>query len=149
MYVDKPTIVASIRARSLPIDTTQFDSKWYDLYVYHFLCIFLCRSHRQHHPLSDFCDGQVYQSHPLFSVHSTALQIFFYFDDLEVCNPLGSKAKIHKISKGFVIITHLNSFKIEFLLIPYILEALLSVLSSLQCCSWDTESRSSKSASVN
>jgi hypothetical protein len=48
--------------------------------------------------LSDFCDGEVFRSHPLFSVHSTALQIFYY-DDLEVCNPLGSKAKIHKLSK--------------------------------------------------
>ncbi len=49
--------------------------------------------------LSDFCDGQVYKSHPLFSVDLSSLQIFFYFDDLEVCNPLGSKAKIHKISE--------------------------------------------------
>ena len=49
--------------------------------------------------LEDFCDGKVYRSHPLFSLQSNALQIFFYFDDLEVCNPLGSRRKIHKISK--------------------------------------------------
>ena len=38
----------------------------------------------------------MYSSHPLFSVHSEALQIFFYFDEY---NPLGSKWKIHKISE--------------------------------------------------
>ena len=55
--------------------------------------------HENSHILSDFCDGQAYKSHPLFSVNSGSLQILFYFDDLEVCNPLGSKAKIHKISE--------------------------------------------------
>lgn len=49
--------------------------------------------------LEDYCDGQVFQAHPLFSVHTSALQVLFYYDDLEVCNPLGSKAKIHKIGK--------------------------------------------------
>ena len=49
--------------------------------------------------LEDFCDGKVYHSHPLFSLQSNALQVFFYYDDLEVCNPLGSRRKIHKISK--------------------------------------------------
>ena len=49
--------------------------------------------------LEDYCDGQVFKSHPLFSIHKNALQIYFYYDDLEVCNPLGSKAKIHKLGK--------------------------------------------------
>ena len=49
--------------------------------------------------LMDYCDGTNFSSHPLFSIHSSALQIVFYYDDLEVCNPLGSKAKIHKLSK--------------------------------------------------
>ena len=49
--------------------------------------------------MSDFCDGKVYLGHPLFSAHSSALQIFFYYDDLEICNPLGSKAKVHKLSE--------------------------------------------------
>ena len=47
--------------------------------------------------LEDFCDGEVFTSHPLFSCHCNALQILLYFDELEVCNPLGSKAKIHKL----------------------------------------------------
>ncbi len=45
--------------------------------------------------LEDFCDGEFFSAHPLFSVHASALQCFFYFDEVEVCNPLGSKAKIH------------------------------------------------------
>ncbi len=48
--------------------------------------------------LEDYKDGTNYQTHSLFSQHPSALQIFYYFDDVEVCNPLGSKAKIHKIS---------------------------------------------------
>ena len=38
------------------------------------------------------------QHHPLFATHPSALQILFYFDDVEVCNPLGSKTKTHKLS---------------------------------------------------
>ena len=53
--------------------------------------------------LNDYCDGKNFKSHPLFSVHSNALQIFFYFDELEICNPLGSKAKIHKLGRFMYI----------------------------------------------
>ena len=49
--------------------------------------------------LKDYCDGENFKSHPLFSVHSRALQIFLYYDDLEICNPLGSKRGVHKIGK--------------------------------------------------
>ena len=34
--------------------------------------------------ISDFCDGEV-------SIHPRALQIFLYYDDFEVTNPLTSK----------------------------------------------------------
>lgn len=47
--------------------------------------------------MNDFCDGDTFTSHPVFSVHKDALQIFLYFDELELCNPLGSKTKIHKL----------------------------------------------------
>lgn len=30
-------------------------------------------------------------------MHANSLQIMFYFNELEVANPLGSKAKIHKV----------------------------------------------------
>ena len=40
----------------------------------------------------------MYHDHPLFSSDPTALQIIGYYDDIEVCNPLGSSAKKHKLS---------------------------------------------------
>ncbi len=49
--------------------------------------------------LADYCDGSSYRSHPLFSRCPEALQIMAYYDDVEVCNPLGSKAKKHKLGK--------------------------------------------------
>ena len=49
--------------------------------------------------LADYCDGTVFWSHPLFSLDPQALQIIVYYDDCEVCNPLGSKAKKHKLGK--------------------------------------------------
>ena len=49
--------------------------------------------------MEDYCDGKVFKSHPLFSCHRESLQIHFYYDDVEFCNPLGSKAKIHKLGK--------------------------------------------------
>ena len=44
--------------------------------------------------MEDYCDGEAFSSHALFSAHINALQILFYFDELEVANPIGSKAKI-------------------------------------------------------
>ena len=49
--------------------------------------------------LSDLCDGTYYKNHPLFSRVRNALQIVLYYDDIEVCNPLGSSKKIHKLGK--------------------------------------------------
>ena len=47
--------------------------------------------------LTDVMDGDFFKNHPVFSTHSDAIQLFGYYDDLEIANPLGSKAKIHKI----------------------------------------------------
>ena len=51
-----------------------------------------------HGCLRDIRDGQFFKSYPVFSRHPEALQIILYYDDLEVCNPLGSKTKEHKLS---------------------------------------------------
>ncbi len=57
------------------------------------------RSHQSEDPdLGDLCDGEAFKRHPLFSVRTHSLQILFYYDDIEVCNPLGSK-KIHKLGE--------------------------------------------------
>lgn len=49
--------------------------------------------------LRDYCDGKVYKKHALFSTKKNSLQINFYFDEVELCNALGSKAKIHKLGE--------------------------------------------------
>ena len=54
--------------------------------------------------MSDFCDGELYRKHSLFSVDRQALQVLLYNDDIEICNPLGSRAKVHKMCK------YINSF---------------------------------------
>ena len=45
----------------------------------------------------DYCDGKRCREHPLFSTDPVALQIILYYDELELCNPLGSRRKKHKI----------------------------------------------------
>ena len=47
--------------------------------------------------LGDYCDGTDMLHHPLFSIQNKALQIMLYFDEVEVCNPLGTKVKVHKL----------------------------------------------------
>lgn len=49
--------------------------------------------------MHDVLDGYYVKNHPIFAIQKDALIILGYFDDLEIANPLGSKAKIHKIGK--------------------------------------------------
>ena len=53
--------------------------------------------------LEDFCDGELFRSHPLFSQDPHALQIIAYFDEVELCNPLGTHVKKHKL--GVILFT--------------------------------------------
>ena len=53
--------------------------------------------------LEDFCDGELFHTHPLFSQNPNALQIIAYFDEVELCNPLGTHVKKHKL--GIVLFT--------------------------------------------
>ena len=58
---------------------------------------------KQHHRSSDliidYCDGELYNSHELFCHDNSALQLIAYFDEVEVCNPLGGQSGIHKLGK--------------------------------------------------
>ena len=47
--------------------------------------------------IEDFCDGTRFNRHPLFSQNPNALQIVAHYDELEVCNPLGSHVKSNKV----------------------------------------------------
>ncbi|XP_065887419.1 uncharacterized protein [Dysidea avara] len=57
---------------------------------------------------SDYCDGKAYKSHPLFGTDKKALQLFLYFDELETCNPLGSKVKIHKLGAFYFALGNIS-----------------------------------------
>ena len=50
--------------------------------------------------LQDYCDGSDFKRHSLFSADKQALQIMLYFEEVELCNPLGSSATVHKIGTG-------------------------------------------------
>ncbi|XP_037553160.1 uncharacterized protein LOC119429642, partial [Nematolebias whitei] len=45
----------------------------------------------------DFVDGDIFKSHPLFLKVPKALQLIFYTDEIELCNPLGSRSNKNKL----------------------------------------------------
>ena len=47
--------------------------------------------------LSDYCDAKHCLQHQLFSTDPVELQLILYYDELELCNPLGSRCKEHKV----------------------------------------------------
>ena len=47
--------------------------------------------------VADYCDSKHFFSHVLWGSDPSALQINLYFDELELCNPLGASRKLHKI----------------------------------------------------
>ena len=49
--------------------------------------------------MRDYCDGVAFREHPIFSCAPHALQIEMYYDDADVCNPVGSKSVVHKLGK--------------------------------------------------
>ena len=50
-----------------------------------------------HNIIGDVCDGKLFDEHPIFGADQQALQSIAYFDEVELANPLGSKAKHNKI----------------------------------------------------
>ncbi len=51
--------------------------------------------------IGDFCDCQLFKTHPLFKDSTRALQLIVYFDEVEACNPLGGHAGIHKLGEFY------------------------------------------------
>uniref|UniRef100_A0A1X7STL8 Uncharacterized protein n=1 Tax=Amphimedon queenslandica TaxID=400682 RepID=A0A1X7STL8_AMPQE len=54
--------------------------------------------------IADYCDGDLFRSHNLFCEKPNSLQIILYFDEIEVCNPLGAHSCLQKLGKTFDII---------------------------------------------
>lgn len=59
--------------------------------------VFKERNHGHNKYLYDYCDGDLYKNHPLFSSCKDALQLIIYFDEVETVNPLGSYRSYHKL----------------------------------------------------
>ncbi len=58
--------------------------------------------------LVDLSDGTLVQNHPVLQEHPHALQLVGYYDEVEVCNPLGAKTKVHKMGIVFFTIANLH-----------------------------------------
>jgi len=60
----------------------------------------VCDGHRRSDDvLVDYCDSVAAQTHPLFGKDLRAIQLLLYYDEVELCNPLGSSRKKHKIGE--------------------------------------------------
>lgn len=57
--------------------------------------------------LKDFCCGRVYSKNELFQSNPAAIRIHISNDDFEICNPLGSKATMHKLSAFYFTIQNM------------------------------------------
>ena len=69
------------------------------------ICKQVLRPHAQTDGLlADFCDGSLFQSHPVFQDHLEALQLIAYFDEVEVCDPLASHSGVHKLGTSIHLV---------------------------------------------
>lgn len=57
-----------------------------------------------------FIDGEVFQNNFFYHENRNVLQIQIYFDEFEVCNPLGSKKSIHKIGAFYFTLNNLPMY---------------------------------------
>ena len=65
--------------------------------------------------LGDYCDGELFHTTQLFQEDPSALQIQLYYDELEVCNPLGSIiAPLHSSYMIYCIHLYILVFRKKF-----------------------------------
>jgi hypothetical protein len=60
--------------------------------------------------LDGYRSGENFKKNLLFQNHPDALQLQLYYDDVEICNCIGSKKKIHKLGGVYLRIMNLPSF---------------------------------------
>ena len=58
--------------------------------------------------IEDYCDGLLFKSHPLFSIDPCSIQVIAYYDEIELCNPLGTHVKDHKLGIVFFILGNVH-----------------------------------------
>lgn len=70
---------------------------------------------------TDFCSGNIFKKNQLFETRPNSLQIMLFTDDLEVCNTIGSKATLHKISAFYFSIRNMPpEFRSKLINIPIV-----------------------------
>jgi hypothetical protein len=60
--------------------------------------------------IKSFKDGTRYKQSDFFERHPNALQLLLYNDDIEVANPLGAKASVHKLSMYYFTLANMPSY---------------------------------------
>ena len=67
-------------------------------------------NYARHGFLSNICNGSIFRNHPTFRENSQSLQLILYYDDLEICNPLGKGAGLHKVGIFYYTLGNLPPF---------------------------------------
>lgn len=65
--------------------------------------------------VEDIYDGSIIKDNMLLSSKGNILQIQLFFDEFEVCNPLGSKAGVHKLGAIYFVLRNIPPFFNSFL----------------------------------
>lgn len=73
----------------------------------------LTRPMRINEELRYFTDGSIYKSSQWFRDNPEALQIVLYNDDIEIANPLGSRAGVHKLTMFYFSVGSQNTSKLD------------------------------------
>lgn len=60
--------------------------------------------------LSNITDGECYKNNSFFKRHTNAVGIILYQDAFEVCNPLGSSRKVHKVVGVYMTLANVPTF---------------------------------------
>ncbi|CAI5689740.1 unnamed protein product [Oreochromis niloticus] len=58
--------------------------------------------------LYDINDGIIFKTHPLFSKKNSALQLILYSDEIEMCNPLGSRSSVNKLLRFYYTLGNID-----------------------------------------
>ena len=58
--------------------------------------------------LYDIVDGSLFNTHPLFSMRPSALQLILYSDEIELCNPLGPHISGNKLLMFYYTIGNID-----------------------------------------
>ena len=70
--------------------------------IIHVILLQVVRPHaRSDGFIGDYCDGELFRTHPHLQQYPDSLVLVAYYDDIEICNPLGSHAGVHKLGEEF------------------------------------------------